>query len=324
MTAPVLLTLLAVVAGALGPQVRRLRWLRRSPRGGILVWQALSWCFLSSVFLAGIALMLPAVPLEVDHGFAALLGACAEAIGKHYSSPAQGVVSLAGVLTVAGLVRLSLLGLRESRELRAARTRQRGALQLVARPGPGAGVWVVDDPRTAAYCLPGSRGMVVISTGVVDRLSPDELSAVLAHERAHLRGRHHLARHLSDVLSRAFPLVPLLRTAAEEVPKLLELRADDVAAAVHGRRALARALVRLAAAPATPVPATSGALHAAAMQTLARVERLTAPSDRRRGPLTAGIVALSVSAVSIAPLVAVAAPAVLALAHHYCPELLPF
>ena len=45
--------------------------------------------------------------------------------------------------------------------------------------------------------------------------------AVLAHEQAHLRGRHHLVLAAGRILRRAFPWVPAFRWAYEEVTRLV-------------------------------------------------------------------------------------------------------
>jgi Zn-dependent protease with chaperone function len=69
---------------------------------------------------------------------------------------------------------------------------------------------ILDDDVPAAYCLPCGRHRVVISAGALSRLSPGQLQAVLAHERAHLRAHHHLMLAIASALARAFPAIPLL------------------------------------------------------------------------------------------------------------------
>ncbi len=61
----------------------------------------------------------------------------------------------------------------------------------VTSPGGDPAV-VLDDPRPAAYCVPGRPGTIVLTSGALAVLDPAQLAAVLAHERAHLAGRHHL------------------------------------------------------------------------------------------------------------------------------------
>jgi Zn-dependent protease with chaperone function len=62
--------------------------------------------------------------------------------------------------------------------------------------------------------------------------APDEahLQAVLAHESAQLRSRHHTVAHAATSLARAFPHPAVFRIAAAETARLIELGADDEAA----------------------------------------------------------------------------------------------
>lgn len=326
MTAALLLALLATLTGLYGGRIRRLAWLSRHPRWGIIVWQALSWCFVASVVLAGASLAVPSLPSGFDEGLAHFIGACATAVRDHYGTPGGAVVAgLGAASAVTVLVRLLLHLAHDAHRLHAARARQRQAVRVVARPAFQHGAWLVEDDRPAAYCVPGTTRMVVLSTGTVSRLSRTELAAVLEHERAHLHGRHHLVIQFIDTLRRALPRVPVLETAATEVRKLVEMHADDRAARLCGRAPLARALLQLAATAPQVAPASVGSsavtLHAAAADTVARVERLAhLPSSRSRA--SAGLALTAITLLLIAPIAAAAVPALQSLAHHYCP--LPF
>ena len=95
-----------------------------------------------------------------------------------------------------------------------ARQRQRVLLSLLAHGDPKVpGALVVDHPAAAAYCLPGLRSAIVISAGALDLLDADELAAVLAHERAHLRERHDLVLLPFLALLRAFRWAGVARRA---------------------------------------------------------------------------------------------------------------
>jgi beta-lactamase regulating signal transducer with metallopeptidase domain len=107
---------------------------------------------------------------------------------------------------------------------------------------------------------------------------------VIAHERAHLAGSHHLLVVLARGLSAALPGVPLFTTAPAEVTRLTEMLADDAAARHSGRQALVAALLALG----TGAPVPSGVLAAAAGDVTARVQRLLraeSPSPRARNGL---------------------------------------
>jgi hypothetical protein len=85
----------------------------------------------------------------------------------------------------------------------------------------------------------------VVTTGALQRLSNEELAAVLAHERVHVRARHHWLVQSAEALAAGFPGVAVFAAFRDEVGWLVELAADDAAARRHGRMATALALVEL-------------------------------------------------------------------------------
>lgn len=125
----------------------------------------------------------------------------------------------------------------------------------------------VDEPL--AYCLPGVRSRVVVSEGTLSTLGRNEVAAIIAHERAHLRARHDLVLEAFTVAHDAFPVIVRSRSALDAVKLLVELLADDAAVRTSGPTPLARALVACAGG-ATP----AGALAAGGPTTLIRVRRL--------------------------------------------------
>ena len=58
-----------------------------------------------------------------------------------------------------------------------------------------------------AYCLPGVRSRVVVSEGTLYTLTDTEVSAILSHERAHLRARHDLVLEAFTAVHAAFPRI---------------------------------------------------------------------------------------------------------------------
>jgi beta-lactamase regulating signal transducer with metallopeptidase domain len=68
---------------------------------------------------------------------------------------------------------------------------------------------------------------------------------VLEHERAHVRGRHHLVLAISEMTAWAAPFVPLLRQAPAALADLVELAADATAARVCGARVVHDALTKV-------------------------------------------------------------------------------
>ena len=260
MTTTVGLLAFAAALAVLAPRAIGAGWADRSPRLAVAGWQAASAGVLISVVLAGLALLVPAG--AVAEGLAAVLDACAATIAAVYRSPEQLAAVLAGVLLSGGVVlRLGWVAARSSLRGRRERRRWRAAVLADARPELSLGAVVLSSGHAAAFCLPGRRGTVVVTTAALDTLSAEELAAVLAHERAHLRGRHHLAVGAARILDRAFPGVPVFARARAEVERLVELLADDAAARRVSRVEVASALVTLAGmrAPAAALAAAQGA-----------------------------------------------------------------
>src|ERR1022692_2104743 len=137
---------------------------------------------------------------------------------------------------------------------------------------------VLDAPQPIAYCVPGRPATIVLSSGALDVLDPAQLAAVLAHERAHLAGRHHLLITLTRGLGASFPAVPLFTQGPQEVARLAEMCADDAAARHSGRPTLIAALLAMGTGSAVPV----AALAAASCAITARLQRLLEPPGRRR------------------------------------------
>jgi Zn-dependent protease with chaperone function len=83
------------------------------------------------------------------------------------------------------------------------------------------GATVVNSPIPAAYVVPGRTARVVVSTASVDALTPAQLLAVLAHERAHAAGRHHLLADVDRLLHAAFPHASVLAHAHAQIERLV-------------------------------------------------------------------------------------------------------
>lgn len=107
----------------------------------------------------------------------------------------------------------------------------------------GTPVAVVDAEHALACAVPGRSGGVLVSTGLADRLTTDELEAVVAHERAHLTQRHAVAVGIAESIERAVPWVPGARAMARSTRVLVEFAADDAAVRRVGRDALRRAVL---------------------------------------------------------------------------------
>jgi Zn-dependent protease with chaperone function len=219
-----------------------------------------------------------------------------------------------GLVAVLAAYAAAVLALRYGRRLQAAQRQTRSHAEAAFLTGRhlGPSMVLLDVPQRATYCLP--PGIIVVTTGALGILAPDQLDAVLAHERAHLAGRHHLLLSLSRGLAATFPAVPLFTRGQAEIARLAEMAADDAAARRTGRRPLIEALVAMVTGTAVPGAAVPGAgplpgaglgagslpgaaLGAASYAVTARVERLLDPAGRGsrarcRAGLTAALAAL--------------------------------
>jgi Zn-dependent protease with chaperone function len=138
------------------------------------------------------------------------------------------------------------------------------------------------------------RGGIVVSTGMLHALPADERRVVLAHEAAHLAGRHHLHVQLADLAAAANPL---LRSTSLGVRLAVEREADEAAATEVGdRRLAARAIARAGLAKAGTTSHRHGAgvaLAAADGFVPQRARALLAPAPRPRRLLAAALVLLA-------------------------------
>lgn len=306
-----LFTYAAVLSLAATPAMSRLRILDRAPNLGILAWQTLVVSTLLSVVLGGLSLLIPSAP--VSSGIADFLEACAMLIRQRYATPAGALLGGTGLALALGVsVRTGLHLIKAARNANRHRRAHRHTLALVGRHGP-AGTTLLDYAAPTAYCLPGKRGHVVLTTGALEALDAEQLRAVLAHEHAHLRGRHHMVLNFADAIANAFPHSRTFRTAHTEIARLVELAADDAAVVNTGRFTLAEALLTLNGDQRPTATLAAGGSTAAL-----RVRRLidAHPPLRILPTLTTACLALSVL---VAPIAVAAGPALAVLGSEHCP-----
>jgi Zn-dependent protease with chaperone function len=298
----------AVCIGTLGGRLLgRARWTARAPLLAIVTYLAAAWSVVAAVGLAGLTLAVKATAL--GGGLSQLIGACVLRLRETYGTP--------GGATVAGLG-LILTGAIAARTVLTAMTHLRAAGQqallhaetarLVGRPEPALGAVLVEHSQPIAYCVAGRDPTVILSTGALQALEPAQVSAVLAHERAHLTGRHHRLLALARISSLVFPVLPLMRDADAQVARLVEMHADDAAARTSDPRSLATALVVLATGT-SPAPA----LAASATDSAQRIRRLLRPAEPL-APARRQVLRAAAALLALTPVLLAFAPALLALA----------
>jgi len=153
---------------------------------------------------------------------------------------AAALLLTAAAVAVAVVIRARARGLAES-------------YRRAASMAPGGRVVVVPGHSIEAYALPGSPGRIVVSGRLLDALNDRGRAALLAHEHAHLAGRHHLFTTVAHLAAAANPL---LLPVARAVDYTVERWADERAAAITGdRRLVASTIGRVALLTTGPRPA---------------------------------------------------------------------
>ncbi|GFH34708.1 M56 family metallopeptidase [Streptomyces pacificus] len=302
---------LGALAAVLAPRLMsRADWPEREPVVALWVWQ----CVVAAVLLSfGLSMTISAAAAwQAVRGpvFAPAPSAVVEAYALGAGGPWSAV--LAVVLAGAGLWSGAMLT-REIHRAHVRRKRRRAELLVRAPllPGEDPGddpVVVLEGERPDAWWLPGATPQLVVTTAALRRLKGRQLDAVLAHEQGHARARHDWLLHCSAALANGFPQVPVFAAFRDEMHRLVELAADDVASRRFGRLTIALALVELNEHRGVfgPCPAPDAQLRHRVDRLLAPVPRLTAG---RRLRLTA-----AAALVPVVPLLVAFVPGLSALA----------
>lgn len=295
MSALAFTALAILLAGPVPALLSRASWPLRAPRAAIVLWQSIAVAAVLSAFSAGLAIAARLFVPGPDGRPTANVTDEIAALGWPLWITAMTVL----LLTLMIGVRLVVTVLRLAIDIRRRRSQHRMVIDLVGEcPMDDVRVLQVSEPL--AYCLPGVRSRVVLSSGTLDSLSDSELTAVLRHERAHLRARHDLVLEAFTAVHTAFPRFVRSGNALNAVGLLIETLADDAAVRVTGPRPLARALVTCAAGH-TP----RGAMAAGGPTTVIRVQRLAG----RPNSLALSLLAYAAAAaVLVIPTLAVAVP----------------
>lgn len=156
---------------------------------------------------------------------------------------------------------------------------------------------VLPTDAIVSYAAPGSPPQVVVSRGLTRALSSEELDAVVRHEYAHLRQRHHRDLVLAGVVDATVGWLPGLRASTQALRLSVERSADEAAAGSPGARdVIRRALLKTTETMLGPVPAFS-----AALTVVARLDALATPAPhptiRQRIVAFAPVAGLAVLAV---------------------------
>ncbi|WEG08658.1 M56 family metallopeptidase [Microbacterium horticulturae] len=229
----VLLLFFAIGTAWFSPRVLTLgRWQVRRPRLALSLWHIAFLCGLLSAAAAVVAAVVATLTVTAGAGqFAVVISVAGWA--------ALAAVGGAGTLVVAG-----------GDDVADASRRNRGAVLALPHTArlldTRTELRVCRSDEVFACSIPCARGIVVVTTSLVSLLTPAQLHAVVAHEKAHLRQHHHLAQRLADLNIACLPRNAATRRLRGATALLIELIADDDAAHKAGAVHLANALARLA------------------------------------------------------------------------------
>ncbi|MEV6772273.1 M48 family metalloprotease [Nocardia sp. NPDC051030] len=298
-TAPVFAGLALFLAGPAPTLLSKATWPYRSPRAALVLWQAIALAAVLSAFGSGLAIASRLLVPGPD--------------GRPTTTPSKEIdalglplwLALVAVFALTLLIgaRLIWSAIRVGIHTRRRRARHRMLVDLLDQSGvqrKSADIRVLAATEPIAYCLPGLRRRVVLSQGTVTNLSDEELTAIVSHERSHLRARHDLVLEAFTAAHEAFPRVVRSKSALDSVKLLIELLADDSAVKVTGPTPLARALVACSNSTAP-----QGAMAVGGPTTLIRIQRLAGPIGDLR---IASAAYLAATAILVIPTLAVAIP----------------
>ncbi|MET4001443.1 Zn-dependent protease with chaperone function [Arthrobacter sp. UYCu511] len=259
----------------------RAAWPARAPFAAMVLWQSIALA--GGLSMIGAMLCWGLVPLGENlasglHGLARIL------LGRD-SLDTLGLIhafalSAAALLSAHLVFTLWLTYYRIQRQ----RSRHRDLLNLLSSPSTDRpDTLVINHQAPVAYCLPGgSRSVTVLSEGLLELLSPEELHAVLLHEQTHLLQRHHLLLWAFAAWRSALPWLPTSKLAQQAVSSLIEIMADDVALRSVDKATLVTAIALVASGsaqlPADTLMADNASQIDTPTTTSARLSKLLAPA----------------------------------------------
>ncbi|WP_067138659.1 M56 family metallopeptidase [Microtetraspora malaysiensis] len=286
-----------LLGGRMAERLATAAWASRHPRAALVLWQAIGLAGGLGAIGAGLVAAVTVFP----HGLHQLGHQVVDGRGLAGLGPVR-VAALAWAVVVPAWLLLHTV--RATVRTVAEQRRQRLLVDVAAEHRAEHDIYVLPGSSPVAYCVPGSTARVVLSRGALQLLSERELAAVLAHERAHARGRHDRVLLPFIALAGAFPWLPAVRTARSAVPVLLEMIADDRACRGRDRLDLARAIVHMITPGSSPVAAAPGLADAAVVQRVERLLHARTTTTRWAGAAAYG----TAIALMMGPVVVLAAP----------------
>ena len=280
----------------------RAAWPARSPVTALILWQAIALA--GGLSMLGALVAFGLAPYGSDLISAAVAFASGVEPGGTWHLLALGAAALLAAHLVLNLV--VTIARSEGQ-----RRRHSHLVELLTEPmADEPNARIIDTPAPVAYCLPGALSSVtVFSAGLIELLEPDELRAVVEHERAHVAQRHDVVLIAFRAWHTSLPWFPIAYRAQREVGVLIEMLADDRARRTVDDAVLARAITLVGSGPSTVEAAAPGQLveSSSPHDLRARVLRIARASPL---PTAAEALVVGASAALIAvPTVLLLAPA---------------
>ncbi|MCK7627723.1 M56 family metallopeptidase [Streptomyces sp. RS10V-4] len=278
MMVPLTLMILGVLAAATGPRLMaRADWPDREPVLALWVWQ----CVVAGVLLCCVLAMALSAAAAWEAVRSPVFGFAPRVVVEAYALNTYG--PWAGALAVLLAAGGAWTAVALTREVRAARSRRRRRRAELRRRSPllpgedprGGRLVVLEGDRPGAWWLRHPSPQLVITTSALRRLRGRQLDALIAHEQGHVRARHDVLLHCASALADGFPQIPVFAAFRDQVHRLVEMAADDVASRRFGRLTIALALVQL-----NEDRGVFGPCPPQLAQVPQRVDRLLAPAAR--------------------------------------------
>ena len=181
------------------------------------------------------------------------------------------------------------------------------------RSGLEGRIVVVDSSESFSFTYGAVAPRVAVSRGLIEATSPEELNAVLQHERYHVHNLDPLKVLLARSLPSTFFYLPVLRQLRSRYIAGRELAADRRAIRSCGKRPLAGALLKVVRAPQWPELGTAAAIGGQDLLDV-RLAQLETGSEPRVSRVSVSALLLSVlalcllAAAFVATIVAVGGP----------------
>jgi Zn-dependent protease with chaperone function len=216
------------------------------------------------------------------------------------------LVGLGAVLGIRSLVRQVAASRRLARTMDELALPAPQALEeAAARAGLTGRVLLVDSAEPFSFAFGALAPRVAVSSGLLGQTAPEELDAVLEHERYHVHNLDPLKVVLARGLPAMFFYLPLLQDLHLRYLAGRELAADRRAVETCGRRPLAGALFKVVRGPGWPELSTAAAIGGPELLDV-RIAQLELGTEPKLGAVTArhllltvlGVVALTASFVT--------------------------